>query len=134
MLNIHQISCDCVMIVMPGCARWSHVAPLMPGTGAERKILLDCETGPRDRGETCVPMTPGQPRTTHLTHNHRALMASLCDGRASCEDFMMAEDINDERGEAVSVTGCGQRRQAAGLHQSQAGSGWLGLTHGPIRG
>ena len=45
----------------------------------------------------------------------------------------MAEDINDERGEAVSVTGCGQRRQAAGLHQSQLGSGWLGLTHGPIR-
>ena len=96
-LNIHHISCGCVMIVMPGCAWWSHVAPLMPG----RKILLDCETGPRDRGETWVPMTRGQTQhhTPHYqpsgSHGQPLVMARHYGGW--CEDFIMAEDINDKR-------------------------------------
>ena len=70
----------------------------MPG----RKILLDCETGPRDRGETWVPMTRGQTQhhTPHYqpsgSHTQPLVMARHYGGL--CEDFIMAEDINDKRG------------------------------------
>ena len=109
---------------------WLHDGP-MPA---------NAETGATEResGEKLCSHDPGSAvSTTHLTTiAHRLRGASgvaISHYGEYCEDFILSGDINDQRGEAASVTGCGQRRQAASLHQSGLSSGWLGLTLGPIR-